>query len=245
MYIQLLLNFAFVTIPAGNFLMGSPEAEVDRYPDEGPRYEVTVGTEFEIQTTEVTQLQWVAVMGHNPSYFRTKNFCPENYAEINGVQVCADHPVENVTWNKIHDFINRLNDSQQDYIYRLPSEKEWEYAARAGTATAFSFGDDAALVGKYAWHEFNSGDQTHKVASLPANAFGLYDVHGNVWEWTEDLYKFYPGSDLPTWAPDTRRTLRGGSFMGWPRHVRSSMRYGQTPDQFYEFFGFRLVRTRK
>ena len=215
-----------VVIPAGRFFMGSPESELGRYLDEGPQRWVDV-PRFAIGKFEVTQGQWLAVMGNNPSH---NEDCGSN---------C---PVENVSWNDVEVFVRRLN-QRTGQNYRLPSEAEWEYAARAGTATAYSWGDrfDATRA--------NISSRTVRVGSYPANAFGLHDMHGNVWEWVQDAsHDSYAGapSDGAVWmiGGDWRqRMLRGGSWRGAPRDLRSANRNWDSLYIRNIYTGFRIART--
>jgi formylglycine-generating enzyme required for sulfatase activity len=215
-----------VVIPAGRFLMGSPEGEPGRDRDEGPQRWVDV-PRFAIGKFEVTQGQWQAVMGSNPSRF---NECGLN---------C---PVERVSWNDTQEFLRRLNQRTGEN-YRLPSEAEWEYAARAGTATAYSWGD------RFDGNRVNNSSRTVRVGSYPANAFGLHDMHGNVWEWVQDVwYDNYAGapSDGSAWMSEddqARRVLRGGSWGNLPRGLRSADRGRGTPDERDILTGFRIART--
>ncbi len=161
----------FIKIKAGTFLMGSPGNEADRFDDE-TQHEVTLTKDFELGETPVTQAQYEKIMGVNPSCFKG-----------------ADHPVENVSWDDARAFIKKLNKSQTKYIYRLPTEAEWEYAARAGTKEAYAFpkGD----IGHHAWFYENSDNTTHPVKMKKPNLLGLYDMFGNVWEWCDDWYSKY------------------------------------------------------
>ena len=190
-----------------NFQMGSPEGEIDRNDnDEGPVV-VHISKAFEIMTTEVTQIQWFLVMGTNPSRFQNEGACRDSYISIDGQDLCPNHPVESVSWNRVQDYIDRLNSglsgcegrpSDSSGCYRLPTEAEWELAARAGTTTVFNLGDNISpdqvnYNGEYPYREAAKGiyrGQTVAVRSLPnANAWGLFDMHGNVWEWVQDKYK--------------------------------------------------------
>jgi len=159
-----------VAIPAGSFAMGSTD-----HPDEQPVHRVNVSA-FLLGRTEVTQGQWIAVMGGNPSKFK---------------QCGLDCPVENISWIDAQTFAHKLS-QKSGKTYRLPSESEWEYAARAGSSGKWSFGDDASQVGQYAWFDANSNGKTHSVAKKKPNAFGLYDMHGNVYEWVQDVLWFNP-----------------------------------------------------
>ena len=194
-----------VYIPAGCFMMGSPPGEKDRDDDEGPVHEVCVDG-FWMGKYEVTQGQWKKIMGDNPAKFQKGD----------------KYPVEQVSWEDAQKFITELNKKSGEK-YRLPTEAEWEYAARAGASYKYSGGDDLDAV---AWYDGNSGNTTHPVGQKKANAFGVYDMSGNVWEWCADWYdgKYYASSpqDNPT-GPDsgTRRVLRGGSWFDHPVDCRS------------------------
>jgi formylglycine-generating enzyme required for sulfatase activity len=230
-----------VVVPAGSFMMGSPASEAGRGDDEGPLRQVAV-TSFELGKTEITQGQWKAVMGSNPSEFKT----------------CGDDcPVENVSWDDAQAFIRKLNE-QTGRRYRLPSEAEWEYAARAGSTTAYAWGATAshehANYGKDACCDgLASGKDrwvnTSPVGQFAPNAFGLYDMHGNVWEWVQDVwhgdYRGAP-SDGTAWlagGEQARRVLRGGSWYFIPQVLRSAYRYGYSPDFRDNDTGFRIART--
>jgi formylglycine-generating enzyme required for sulfatase activity len=163
-----IIGMEFVLIPAGSFTMGDDGESADD--DEKPRHRVTISQPFYLGKYEVTQMQWAVVMGNNPSRFKE-----------------LSNPVENVSWNDVQEFIRRLNQMLLGARkYRLPTEAEWEYAARAGTTSAYSFGDDAGNLYRYAWYKGNSEDKTHPVGQRDPNAWGLHDMHGNVWEWVED-----------------------------------------------------------
>ena len=225
------LGMEFVRIPADTFMMGSPTTELDRDDDE-IRHEVTLTQNFYMQTTEVTQGQWQAVMDENPSYF----------------QNCGlDCPVENVSWDDVQEFIARLNAQSTDgYTYRLPTEAEWEYACRAGTETRFYTGNSEADLDRAGWYRNNSDGQTHPVGQKEPNGFGLYDMHGNVWEWCSDWYGDYPtGSVTDPQGPSSGedRVLRGGSWYNDGRRMRCAYRYGYDPAVRYDADrGLRLVR---
>ena len=212
------VKMQIVLIPAGEFLMGSPSTEKERGSDEGPQHKVRITKPFYIGKYEVTQEQWEAVMGNNPSRFKG-----------------AKNPVENVSWNDCQKFINKLNSIVPDGGFRLPTEAEWEYAARAGTATRFYWGDDTNYrkIDRYAWYNKNSGGRTHPVGTKKSNSFGLYDISGNVWEWCSDP----KGPDS-----DNSRILRGGSWGGNGGLCRSANRIWNSPSYWYIIIGFRCAR---
>ena len=217
-----------VVIPAGSFEMGS-------YDDAGSRpvHRVNIAG-FLLAKTEVTQGQWRAVMGSNPSYFGT----------------CGDDcPVERVSWKEGQEFAQRLS-QKTGKPYRLPSEAEWEYAARAGRNTKWSFGDNKSQLSDYAWFRDNSQSKTQRVAQKRPNAFGLFDMHGNVWEWTQDCWHGnYTGApaDGSAWTTacldSNYRVLRGGSWNYGPQNLRSANRNRDTPDDRNINYGLRLART--
>ena len=190
---------------------------------------------FELMTTPVTQLQWYLVMGTNPSKFKQPSQSDSDFQNLNGVLMNPNHPVESVSWDDAQDFIRKLNEKDPKFFYRLPTEAEREFAARAGTTTAYSFGDREEDLGEYAVY---NASQTARVASKKPNPFGLYDMHGNVWEWASDLLN-------PTGPITGARVVRGGSWDGDARHLRSDFRYYVSPGDRYDSLGFRLVRTPK
>lgn len=218
------LGMEFVLIPEGTFIMGSANGEAD----ERPTHQVRISKPFYIGKYEVTQAQWQKVMGNNPSLF----------------QGSPDLPVEQVWWSDIQDFIRKLNAMEGGQHYRLPTEAEWEYAARAGTSTAFSFGDDATELDKYGWYKENSGRKTHPVGQLKPNPWGLYDMHGNVMEWVQDWYGKYPSesvTDPQGPSSGTHRMRRGGAWNYAASFCRSANRYSVAGFRD-DFLGFRLVR---
>ena len=194
------IGMEFVKIPAGAFTMGSRDLR-PRYANELPAHQVTISTPFYMGKYEVTQAQWQAVMGNNPSRLKSD-----------------ERPVENVSWEDVQQFIRKLNEREKRASRlecRLPTEAEWEYAARAGSTTSYSFGDDSAQLGNHAWHLDNAGRKTHPVGQKQPNAWGLYDMHGNVFEWVEDWHGPY-SADTATdpKGPDAgvNRVVRGGSW---------------------------------
>ena len=238
----------FAQIPAGTFMMGSPISEYDRDRDE-TQHRVTLTHSFEMQTTTVTQAQWAEVMGSNPSYFQREGDCVDRKViQVQGanVTVCPNNPVEQVSYNDVQTFIQKLNDTKRDgFTYKLPTEAQWEYAARAGSTAAYSFGDNSSALGDYAWYSDNSGSKTHPVATKRANGFGLYDMHGNVWQWVQDFYGSYSAADAvdPVCTSGSGRVFRGGSWYYFASGLRSAYRnYHDTTFRIVNV-GFRLVRT--
>ena len=236
----------FILIPAGDFMIGSresteevvnefnlPEIFVQYLSNEHPRYRVRVTKPFYMGKYEVTQEQWKALMGSNPSFNKG-----------------TKHPVETVSWNDCQAFISKLNErfGKPGAQFALPSEAQWEYACRAGTSTRFSFGDDKKHLDQYAWSARTSGMKTHPVGLKNPNSWGLYDMHGNVEEWCADWYlSSYKQSRQkdPTGPTDgMSRVLRGGSFYcGTPDYFRCADRYQDHPEFRYYRYGLRVVRT--
>ncbi len=227
----------FISIPKGIFEMGDPNGNAN----EKPLHPVVITKDFEIQKTEVTQEQWYSVMGDNPSYFKGGE---EDRSKLGNN---PDHPVENVSWNGVLEFISKLNEKNDGYHYRLPTEAEWEYAARAGTKTAYSFSEGEDLSG-YGWYSNNSEKQSHPVARKKPNSFGLYDVHGNVWEWVSDWYGAYSSErvmDPPGPSSGTYHVIRGGGWFNAPKFLRSASRVGLTPDVRGSDVGLRMLRQKR
>lgn len=223
------IGMEFVNIPAGEFDMGSPPNETNRYYDESPIHHVKIAYAFYLGKYEVTQKQWREVMGYNPSFSKGDNL-----------------PVENVSWYDAQEFIKKLNEKENTSKYRLPSEAEWEYAARAGTTTAYFFGNDESMLGEYAWYEGNSKAQTHEVGKKKPNPWGLYDMYGNVFEWVQDMYhNSYDGAptDGRAWeVAGSIRVFRGGSLFSVDNQLRSAKRRYFDPDSHFPLFGLRIVR---
>lgn len=241
----------FVAIKPGEFKMGSPKDEAGRWEDE-IQHPVKLTKGYEMQATAVTQLQYFMVMGRNPSTFRKQENCDaDNFKVVHGLGLCVNHPVEYVSWDEAQAFIARLNKTQSKHTYRLPTEAEWENAARAGMPSHFpySFGfNNSNELNNYAWHDGNSNGRTHAVATKKANQYGLYDMNGNVWQWVNDYddYSAYPTASVqdPT-GPTTGslRMVRGGSWSFDARHLRSASRRSVAPGFHVFDLGFRLVRT--
>ena len=223
------IGMEFVSLPAGSFMMGSENGKSD----EKPVHEVTISKGFLMGRYEVTQAQWKTVMGRDAVNFKGNDF-----------------PAQFVTWNETQEFIARLNQTNDGYIYRLPTEAEWEYACRAGTTTEYA--DNLEWL---AWYYSNSDQRVHRVGQLHPNAWGLYDMHGNVWEYCQDWYdpNYYRGSpstDPPGPASGRQRVQRGGSFFDpGPlsavtdgSNLRSAARNQAFPDGgILEDRGFRIV----
>ena len=245
------IGMKFVLIPKGTFLMGSPPDEEGREDDE-PQHEVTITRDFRLGVYEVTQSQYKRVMGKNPSYFtgdRVAERDPKNGRVVKDVD-SANHPVDYVSYDDAVEFCRKLSalpeESAAGRRYRLPTEAEWEYACRSGAKTEFSFGNDAADPGLHAWYSSNSNKMTHAVGGRKPNAFGLYDMHGNVFEWCSDWHdeKYYansPGTDPK--GPDlgSFRVVRGGAWLNVPIYVRCASRLNSTPAARNFFIGIRLV----
>lgn len=221
------LEMEFIRVEPGQFQMGSPEYERQRESDE-QLHTVTLSRPYYLQTTPVTQAQWQAVMGQNPSDFKGPAL-----------------PVENVSWNDvITQFLPRLN-AMGEGSYRLPTEAEWEYAARTGCIQAYYNQDDAALLDRFAWYNNNANFQTHPVAAKDANAWGFYDLHGNVWEWCQDWHMPYTSESCqdpqgPLRGPG--RVMRGGCWFSNASDCRLAARGYMPPETRIRLIGFRLVR---
>ncbi len=221
------IGMQMVLIPAGEFDMGDDSGDSD----ERPVHRVRITRPFYLGTTEVTQAQYEQVMGENPGYFTGD----------------PRRPVEQASWDDAQEFCRRLS-QKEGKEYRLPTEAEWEYACRAGTTTRFSFGDDEARLGDYAWYDDNSGNSTHPVGQKRPNPWGLYDMHGNVWEWcadryAEDYYAESPPDDPVGPSSGLVRVLRGGSWNYGPNYARSADRSRYTPVLRFANDGFRAART--
>jgi formylglycine-generating enzyme required for sulfatase activity len=218
------IGMEFVRIPVGRFMMGSPKSEKDRRDDE-TQHRVTISEDFYMGKYEVTQAQWESIMGDNPSYFKN----------------CPQCPVERVSWDDTQEFIKKLN-SKNDGKYRLPTEAEWEYSARAGTSGAY-----AGILDSMAWHSLNSDKKTRFVGTKRANDWGLYDMHGNVWEFVQDWYEedYYKKSLVIDPAGPESGTLRIGRGGGWfdpLKDLRAAIRFKCPPTYRSSTLGFRLVR---
>ncbi len=230
----------FVTIPSGTFMMGSPGSEDDRCKDEGPDHSVSISS-FELMTTEVTQGIWEAVMGESAFI---------HHEMVRGAG--DNYPMYNVSWNDCQEFIAKLNALDSSYMYRLPSESEWEYACRAGTTTRFYWGDSdsESTMNQYCWYSSNSNSSNHPVALKQANFWGLYDMSGNVWEWCEDTWPSdYSGTPTDgralVFSGASSRITRGGSWNDSAKLCRSAYRNYCSDYEVSQFLniGFRLARS--
>lgn len=225
------IGMEFVLIPAGEFDMGS--SEKFRYIDnEEPVHHVKFAKAFYMSKYEIIQREWREIMGNNPSNFTGDEL-----------------PVESVSWNEVQEFIKKLNEKENIHKYRLPSEAEWEYAARAGSSTRYTFGgeESKSKLGDYAWYDENSGRKTHPIGQKKPNMWGLYDMHGNVWEWVQDKYQgTYDGAPIDgrAWESgvSTNRVVRGGGWNVNAIGIRSAIRSAYNPDYYISNIGFRLVR---
>ncbi|MBI4660582.1 MAG: formylglycine-generating enzyme family protein [Verrucomicrobia bacterium] len=226
-----------VWIAPGTFAMGSPPDEIDRGLDETLQAKVTIRHGFWMARFEVTQSQYQAVMGTNPSHFTGD----------------SKRPVEKVSWHDAVSYCTKLTAMEQEasrlpdgYAYRLPTEAEWEYACRAGTTTRFSFGDDSgyARLDDHAWFTGNSGSTTHPVGLKRPNPWGLYDMHGNVWEWCLDHWSSSGSNERPeiaTRRESALRAARGGSWLYDGRFCRSANRDDYFKSNRCSDVGFRVV----
>jgi formylglycine-generating enzyme required for sulfatase activity len=233
------VGMRFVYIPPGRFVMGSPTDEIGR--DEFEiQHEVVISRGFYLQATEVTQAQWQSVMQINPSEYKGD-----------------DLPIHNVSWIDGKKFIKRLNQLEGDTKYRLPSEAEWEYACRAGSQKAFSTGaltvPGSALdpfLDRVCWYKANAGESPHKVGTKSPNAWGLYDMHGNVWEWCQDSWEHwygkFSGDAITDPAGPTKgrfKIYRGGSWFAGATYQRSASRMRAKPGSKSPGIGFRVARS--
>jgi len=217
------LGMPLVLCPAGEFMMGSEKGD----DSEKPVHRVRITEPFYMGKYQVTQEEYEKVTGDKPSNFEGKRT-----------------PVEWVSWDHCVKFCEALSSKEGPEV-RLPTEAQWEYACRAGTTTEWCFGDDESGLAKYAWYDKNSESKTHPVGKLQPNAWGLYDVHGNVWEWCADWYDkdYYgnsPSEDPPGPVPDSFRVLRGGSWYYDALNCRSARRFNDVPAGIINSVGVRV-----
>ena len=226
------VKMKFVLIAAGKFMMGSPKSAKYRSYGEGPQHEVSISKPFYMGVTEVTQEQYEAVTGSSPSRYKG----PKN-------------PVDSVTWNDADAFCQALSKNTRALVH-LPTEAQWEYACRAGSTTVFSFGDSPEKLGDYGWYRENSNSTSHPVAMKKPNAFGLYDMHGNVWEWCSDVFNSSFYTEAKAVDPENRprststyssRSARGGYFRDSVSYIGSAKRRGYSASSRSYRYGFRVV----
>jgi len=232
------IGMKLVLIPTGTFQMGSPIEEEGAGKDES-QHQVTISKDYYLGVTEVTQGQYEKVMGTNPSHFQ-KRVIRKTDSKM--------YPVEQVLWKQAVEFCKKLSELPEEKkagrVYRLPTEAEWEYACRAGSKTAYSFGESQKSLGDYAWFDGISNVQTHPVGEKKPNAWGLYDMHGNVWEWCSDWYGDYPEgavSDPAGPLEGSDRVRRGGGWCGGAAICRSASRGRSGPSIRYFYDGFRVA----
>ena len=221
------VSFKMIAVEGGTFQMGSPESDAEADDDEKPQHEVTLSNYY-IGETEVTQELWEAVMGSNPSKFKGSKL-----------------PVEQVSWDYCQAFINKLNE-KTGKTFRLPTEAEWEYAARGGKKSKGYTYSGSNTLDDVAWYSDNSGKTTHEVGTKQANELGIYDMSGNVWEWCQDWYGETYYENSPSTDPlgpdsDSYRVLRGGSWWDDARDCRVANRGRNLPSYRYSLIGFRLA----
>lgn len=240
-------ELTFVTIPAGQFTMGTtdisaviadlPDPKAATIDDETPAHTVVFEQPFQLSTTPVTQKLWLKIMGTRPG--------PKFHWQAEDWQ---QFPVVGVSWLDANAFIKKLNDNSSDTHYRLPTEAEWEYAARAGSTGLRPF--SLLAMDEYAWFIHNSNDEIQAVAQLEPNAWGLYDMYGNVWEWVADWYSPTAYKESVKVNPQgpahgSKKVRRGGSFHCRPHLIRSAYRAANSPALSYSVLGFRLAADKK
>ena len=224
------IGMELVLIPAGSFRMGGDKKLEQAEDHETPRHIVKISNTFYMGKYEVTQSQWSEIMNNNPSEFKE---------DI--------RPVERVTWNDVQEFIQQLNNKEETNKYRLPTEAEWEYAARADTESTYCFSGDIQILSQYAWYRKNSAGKTHPIGQLKPNAWGLYDIHGNVHEWCQDWFDKNYYSQSPSNSPlgpssGLAKVSRGGDWGNEDWYCRCASRSLSSPNRRSNRLGFRLVR---
>ena len=246
------IDFKFSTIPAGQFVIGTtdikqaladlPEPKAAMIDDETPAHMVSFKSSFLLSQTEVTQKFWHEVMHSKPG--PVKNWQAENWQQL---------PVVSISWNAANEFINKLNQQSLKFRYRLPTEAEWEYAARAGSSELRPF--TLLEMDEYAWYINSSNDEAQPVAQLKANDWGLYDMYGNVWEWVSDWYNPATYANRAKGKSTTvsprgpeqgiKKIRRGGSYHCPPHLIRPAYRAADSLDKAYSVLGFRLIAEKK
>ena len=220
------IGMEFVSISAGSFIMGEAPSSPKSIRRNTP-FKVTISNPFYMGKYEVTQEQWRAIMGNNPAKFQN----PQN-------------PIEWISWNDIQLFIRKLNRKEGTDKYRLPTEAEWEYAARAGSSAQYFFGNSEEALEQYAWYWDQLDEKTQPVGRKKPNPWGLHDMYGNVWEWVGDWYGDYPDAavtDPQGPSSGSSRVARGGSWRNEAKDCRSSSRNRNAPDRRRDTLGFRLI----
>jgi formylglycine-generating enzyme required for sulfatase activity len=243
------IGIKLVLIPKGTFMMGSPGSEIGPE-NKQTQHEVTISKDYYLGVTEVTQGQYEKVMGTNPSFFQGDKVAernPDTDRVIKEVD-SSNHPVEQVSWGDAIDFCKKLSDLPGEKaagrVYRLPTEAQWEYACRAGSKSAYSFGESSKSLGDYAWFAGKSNGQTHPVGEKKATAWGLYDMQGNVFEWCSDWYDEYPKGAVsdPTGPKEgSLRVFRGGCWDGVAELCKSADRAWGLPSSRIYGIGFRVA----
>ena len=224
------IGMELVLIPPGSFKMGGDKNLEQAEDHETPRHRVHISKTFYMGKYAVTQQEWSLIMNDNPSEFKDEA-----------------RPVERVSWTDVQGFIQKLNKKEETDTYRLPTEAEWEYAARAGTQNAYNFGPDINTLTQYAWYRKNSEGKTHPVGGLKPNAWGLHDMHGNVHEWGQDWFDRNYHSQSPSNDPSgpssgLAKVLRGGDWGSEDWYCRCASRSLSSPDRRSSRLGFRLIR---
>ncbi len=243
-----------VALPAGSFRMGSPAQEAGHDRDEGLRHGVRI-TAFAMGRYEVTVTQYLGCVQAGACAAPLWQTDRRLFSNLGASVEVAQHPIVGVSWQQAQAYVQWLSTTTGKRYY-LPSETQWEYAARAGSTTAWSFGSDAAQAGQYAWFEDNSVNALHPGGGLRPNAWGLYDMHGNVWEWVQDCYELWDGyehfdprygkapQDDKAWESGTcnKRVARGGSWNDGAARLRSASRYYNSPLHPTSLVGIRVAR---
>jgi formylglycine-generating enzyme required for sulfatase activity len=227
------IGMEFVLIQAGSFTMGADKNFENAFDNELPKHKVTISKPFYMGIYEVTQQQWVDVMGSNPSRFKERN-----------------NPVDSVSWDDVQKFIKKLNEKEKTDRYRLPTEAEWEYAARAGSIKTYGFSDDPSEFQSHGWVKQNSKAKTNAVGQKQPNPWGLYDMYGNVFEWVNDLYADNYNINQDAVDPQgaaygVNHVLRGGSWFIMAKDARIALRTFFPSDDSRPDFGFRVIMTTK
>lgn len=238
-------SISFVQVPAGSFTMGQSSKYIEA--NEIKNF-VVISKKFELAKFETTQTEWFTVMGYNPSFFSSEKYCPQNFTKFEGISLCPNHPVETVSFDEVNLFITRLNTLDNKYNYRLPTEAEWEYSSRANNQTTYFFGEDDSKLGEFAWYFENSSHQTHEVGLKNPNQFGLYDILGNVFEWTSDYYSDLSSNNRQDPFVDKIspwKVTKGGSWYARPKGLRPAFRCKDEKNFRYSRIGFRLLRESK